>query len=287
MSTAEETAVTTHLSTTYLRVRARCWSEPAGASFRPTLVFLRAIVWGLIGLIYAPLFIGLAAILTRLGAGPAAYTIAAALAGAAGAVLYGSHELALVATGIGAVVGVLLLTTAADLLNFAQCVAVVAGLAALVGLLVPFPGQCTRQVPAKAMAGLSSGAVCGLGLVLAQSLSASAIPLYAILAFLVAVNGVLYVVTVRVWITLAARLRGPGSPCRLVESLVLATLAGLAAGSVWLMAGPLLGESSGLVGAVGTAIYAGLPQAAAGGIIGGVVAGALLETFGLAWVHDV
>jgi hypothetical protein len=285
MSIAEESVVNQPLAIHH--VRRRRWSAPVAAPSRPMLVFLRGIVWGLIGLIYAPLFIGLAAILERLGAGASAYAVAAALAGAAGAVLYGSHELALLATTIGAVVGVLLLIGAADLLSFAQCVAVAAGLAALVGLVVPFPGQCTRQVPAKAMAGLSSGAVCGLVLVLAQTVSTAPIPLYAILAFLVAVNGALYVGTVRRWIGLAARLRGPTTPCRLIESLVLATLAGLAAGSVWLMAGPLLGESSGLVGAVGTAIYAGLPQAATGGILGGVVAGALLEAYGLAWVHDV
>ena len=285
MSIAEERAVSAPLA--IHRLRARHWSEPAGAPSRSMLIFLRGIIWGLIGLIYAPLFIGLTAILERLGVGVAAYAVAAALAGAAGAVLYGSHELALLATAIGAVVGVLLLIVAGDLLSFAESVAVAAGLAALVGLLVPFPGQCTRQVPAKAMAGLTSGALCGLGLMLAQSFSASPIPLYVVLAFLVAVNGAVYVATVRRWTGLAARMRGPNAPCRLVESLVLATLAGLAAGSVWLMAGPLLGESSGLVGAVGTAIYAGLPQAATGGILGGVVAGALLEAYGLAWVHDV
>ena len=287
MSIAEESALTRPLPAARLTVRARRWTEPGSTPSRPMLTFLRGIIWGLIGLIYAPLFLGLTAILDRLPVGAAAYPIAAALAGAAGAVLYGSHELALLATGIGAAVGVLILTTASDLLSFTQCVAVAAGLAALVGLLIPFPGQCTRQVPAKVMAGLTSGAVCGLGLALVQSVSAFPIPLYIVLAALVGINGSLYVATVRGWIALAARLRGPSTPCRLVESLVLATLAGLAAGSVWMMAGPLLGESSGLVGAVGTAIYAGLPQAAAGGIVGGVVAGALLEMFGLAWVHDV
>lgn len=287
MTTADETAVARPFSTAILTGRARRWSEPGRSPTRAQLIFLRGIVWGLIGLIYAPLFVGLTALFERLGAGSGAWAAAAALAGAAGAVLYGSHELALVATGIGAVAGVLLLTTAGEVLSFTQCVALTVGLAALVGLLVPFPGQCTRQVPGKVMAGLSTGAVCGLGLALVQSASPAPIPLAAVLAVLVAVNGSLYVATVRRWIALAARLRGPTSPCRLVESLVLATLAGLAAGSVWLMAGPLLGESSGLVSAVGTAIYAGLPQAALGGILGGMVAGALLETFGLAWVHDV
>jgi len=261
--------------------------RPPGAPLRARLVFLRGLVWGLIGLIYAPLFIGLTAIFERLGLGPPAYAAAAALAGAAGAALYGSHELALVGAGIGAGAGVLLLTTAGDLLSFGQSVLVAAGLAALVGLLVSFPGQCTRQVPGKVLAGLTTGAACGALLALAGPLSPAPLSPVAVLAFLVSVNGALYVASVRWWTGLVGRLRIRARPCRVIEALVLATLAGLAAGSVWLLAGPLHGDSSGLVAGVGTAIYTGLPLAALGGVLGGAVAGALLEAFGFAWVHDL
>jgi len=251
------------------------------------LVFLRGLVWGLIGLIYAPLFLGLTAIFERLGAGPGAYAAAAALAGAAGAALYGSHELALVGTGIGAIVGVLLLTSAADLLSFTQAAAVAAALAALVGLLVSFPGQCTRRVPGKVLAGLTTGAACGALLAATLPLGPRPFSPFVMLALLVSVNGALYVTSVRWWTDRISRLRIAARPCRLIEALVLAALAGLAAGGVWLMAGPLLGDESGLVGAVAATIYDALPYAALGGILGGAVAGALLEAFGFAWVHDV
>jgi hypothetical protein len=59
------------------------------------LAFLRAIIWGLIGLIYAPLFIGLVAVFGFLGAGPWIYAGAAATAGGAGAALYSGRDVAL------------------------------------------------------------------------------------------------------------------------------------------------------------------------------------------------
>ncbi len=247
-------------------------------------MFLRGLVWGLIGLIYAPLFLELTAIFERFGAGPEAY--AAALAGAAGAALYSSHELAIVGAGIGAVVGVLLLTSAADLLNFTQSAAVAAGVAALVGLLVSFPGQCTRRVPGKVLAGLTTGAACGALLAATLPLSPQTSSPFVMLALLVSVKGALYVTSVRWWTDRISRLRIAARPCRLIEALILATLAGLAAGGVWLMAGPLLGNGSGLVGAVAARIYDALLYATLGGVLGGVAAGALIEAFGCAWVHD-
>jgi hypothetical protein len=251
------------------------------------MVMLRGIVWGLIGLIYAPLFVGLVALFERLGAGVGTYAAAAALAGSAGAALYGAREVALVGSGIGVVLGVLLLIGLGDILTFEQAVLVAACVAAAIGLSVVFPGRCTRKVPGKVMAGLASGAVCGGLLAVAQPLHPAPFSTFALLAFLVSVNGVIYVASVRWWVDLAYRLRIESRPCNAIEALVIAVLAGIAAGSVWMMAAPLLGETSALVRAVSDAVYRDLPVALLGGIFGGAVAGSLLEAFGFIWVHDV
>jgi hypothetical protein len=71
-----------------------------------------------------------------------------------------------------------------------------------------------------------------------------------------------------------------------VEALVGGSLAALAAGSVWMMAGPFLGDQGPLVQSVSDAIYGELPMALLGGIVGGAIAGALLATFRFPWVHD-
>lgn len=271
-----------------LRLPGRSASPaPVGLKTRACNILLRGIVWGLIGLIYAPLFVGLTALFERLGAGVWTYAAAAALAGAAGAALYGAREIALVGSGIGVALGVLMLTTLADTLSFEQAVLVAACVAASIGLVVVFPGRCTRKVPGKVMAGLTTGALCGGALALAQPWHAAPFSTFSVLAFLVSVNGVLYVSCVRWWVGLASRLGIESRPCNAIEALVIAVLAGIAAGSVWMMAAPLLGETSSMVREVSAAVYRDLPVALLGGIFGGAVAGSLLEALGFAWVHDV
>lgn len=266
------------------------WRTRAGSPYapsRPRAILLRGIVWGLIGLIYSPLFVGLAALFDRIGAGVGTYVAAAALAGAAGAALYGARELALVGSGIGVVLGVLMLATLADTLTFVQALAVAAGVAGLVGLLVAFPGRCTRKVPGKVMAGLSTGALCGAALAVVEPLHPAHFAAFALLGFLVSVNGVLYVASVRWWVTQAHRMGFEARPCGAIEALVIAALAGIAAGSVWVMAAPLLVETSPLVRELSAAVYRDLPLALLGGIFGGAVAGSLLEGFRFSWVHDL
>ncbi len=194
---------------------------------RRRLIWMRGIVWGLIGLIYAPLFIALTAILERFGAGPATYVAAAALAGAAGAALYGAMR-----TGPGGhrhwLGGRhLLLMTATGALGFGQSVVVSAAVAALVGLAGVFPGQCTRQIPGKVLAGLTAGALGGAVLAVAEPLHPQPFSAFTLLIFLVSVNGVLYVASVRGWISLSPA-AAPGCwSLPLSEALVLATLPGL------------------------------------------------------------
>lgn len=250
-------------------------------------VLLRGIVWGLVGLIYAPLFIGLVALSSRLGVGVTSYALAAALAGAAGAALYGAREVALVGSGMGVILGVGTLITLSETLSFGQAVLLAACVAAAVGLIVVFPGRCTRKVPGKVMAGLTTGALCGTAVAVAQPLYGASLSTFSVLAFLVSVNGVLYVATVRPWVGWASRLGIEARPCNAIEALVIAALAGIAAGSVWVMAAPLLGEPDALVRYASEAVYSELPAALAGGIVGGAVAGSLLELLGFAWVHDI
>jgi len=285
MAVAQQAAVLRSSSPSLVDPHHPDTRQPARTK-RRQLILVRGIVWGIIGLIYAPLFLALVAILERLGAGPLTYVGAAALAGAAGAALYGARELALVGTGVGVIVGLLLLTTASRLIAFEVSILVAAGVATVLGLLMAVPQHCTRQVPGKVMAGLATGAFCGAVLAVAEPLHPSAFSPFALLAVLVSANGILYVAGVRWWILLSRRVGGTGGPCKLVASLALATLAGIASGSIWIMAGPLLGESAGLAVEVSRAVYPDLQLAMLGGIFGGAVAGTLLEVFGFSWVHD-
>ncbi len=267
------------------RYRDRHHSTSGGA--RSALVFLRAIVWGLIGLIYAPLFIGTLSLFEHSGAGVWSFVAAAAVTGGAGAVLYGGRETALIGTGVGLAVGALLLFGAGDGVPFAAVPLPAVLTAAAIGLSPLFPASCARHVPGKALAGILAGTFGGGVLAVAEPLHPDPFSIFAVLAFLVSVNGILYVASVRRVVDLTRRLRIQARPCNLIEVLVLSLLAGLAAGSVWVMAAPFLGEPGNLVREVGDAVYAQLPAALLGGIFGGALAGALLQAFRFSWVHDI
>jgi hypothetical protein len=258
--------------------------RPLPAPSRIRLIFLRGLVWGLIGLIYAPLFLGLLAIFCDLGLGHAAFVPAAALASAAGATLYGARQVALAGTAIGLIVASLVLLTSPEALGLWGAVGLAVLVGAALGWWVDFPERCSLQVPAKAVAGLTAGALCGGALALAESLHPFEFRAASTLAFLVSVAGVLYVATVTWWVRRATA--GGNRYCDLIEIAVVALLAGLGSGGLWLGAAPLMGLGESGLSAAMANLEAELPLAMVGGVLGGAVAGVLLEAFGFRWVHD-
>ncbi|WP_245232321.1 hypothetical protein [Thiorhodococcus minor] len=238
-------------------------------------------------MIYAPLFTGLMGLMSSAGVGVAAYPIASGLAGGAGAVLYGARELALISTGIGALAGVAVLILLPDGATLANVIVVASVLAATVGLTVSFPRRCSRHVPGKLLAGLVAGAFGGAVLAVVEPLHPVAFSTFAILVFLVSVNGVLYVGSVRWWIQVSRRLKLESRPCYLIEAGVMAILAGVAAGSVWMVVSPLLGAEGGVSQLAALTMHHEIQAAVVGGLLGGGLAGFLLELFRFSWVHEL
>ncbi|MBK1720224.1 hypothetical protein [Thiocystis violacea] len=257
-------------------------------SSRVRLAFLRGIVWSLIGMIYAPLFTGLLKLMQGAGIGPFSYILAAGLAGGAGAVLYGARELAIMSTGIGAAAGVAILILWPGEATLTNTVVVASVLAATVGLTVSFPRRCSRHVPGKLLAGVMTGAFGGTVLAIAEPLHPAPFSIFAVLAFLVSVNGILYVASVSWWVDLSRRLRLESRPCYLIESAIMAILASVAAGSVWMVSAPLLSVDQGAAWQLASfSMHREIQLAILGGLIGGGTAGILLEFFGFSWVHDI
>ena len=151
----------------------------------------------------------------------------------------------------------------------------VVGLATLVGAgvgwWVDFPDRCSLQVPAKAIAGLSTGALCGGLLALVEPLHPFSFGAAVTLAFLVSANGVLYVATVPWWVGLAVR--HGRRHCDIVEAGVVALLAGTVAGGLWLAAAPLMNVAETSLSLAMVSLGNDLPAALFGGCSAGRSAG--------------
>jgi hypothetical protein len=253
-------------------------------SSRSRMIFLRGLIWSLIGLIYAPLFTGLQVSFDYLGLGHAASIPAAALSGAVGAAFYGARVVAIAGTAVGVVVASLVLLALPGIIPLWQVVLPAAAVGAALGGIVRFSDHCSLKVPGKTLAGLVTGAACGSLLAFAEPLHADEFHITGTLAFLVAVNGVLYVATVRWWVGISGINRG--QVCNLVESLVIAVLAATTAGAIWAVAGPLLGAVDYTTRTVLGVVHQQIPPGMLGALLGGAVAGALLEAFDFRWVHD-
>jgi hypothetical protein len=245
---------------------------------------VRAIAWALIGVIYVPLFVILHALLAPQLAG-AAYAVAAAVAGGVGAAFYGARHVALAASLIGAFSAVLLIVVLDGAATLWLLSAVAAGVGLVTGLLVDFPSRCTSNVLGKVLAGALTGALCGALLSGVSMLANLDLSMVAVVAFLVSVNGVVYVASVRPITRITASI--PNRFCGITEGVIIAVIAVIVAASVWGFAGTLMEHRDDLLAMVVTESAMVMPALVAAGFIAGGITGALLELFDFDWIDDL
>lgn len=247
-------------------------------------LLMRALLWALIGAIYAPLFIVLEALLEPY-LGPLAFVAAATGAGAIGASYYSARQAALAASLIGVVTTLFVLILFFEHAAFWHAALLCGVLGLATGLLIEFPTRCTANVPAKALVGALSGAVSGTVLSLVAMLGVGLSPVVAV-AFLVSVNGVIFVASVRKVATATGGL--PRRWCPVAEGLVIGVIAVIVGGSFWAFANMVSGyDRPGFFLDVVESTSSALPLAVAAGIAAGSVTGAMLELFNFAWVDDL
>ncbi len=247
-------------------------------------LLVRSVLWALIGAIYAPLFVVLHALLSpHLGA--YAFAAAAAGAGAVGAAYYSARQAALVASLVGVASSLFVLMAFYHHAAFWHAAALCGVVGILTGLTIEFPSRCTANVLGKALLGGVSGVASGAVLTALTLLGAGFSPVVAV-AFLVSVNGVIYVASVRRVVGATGML--PRRWCPVAEGLVIGVIAIIVGGSVWAFANSLSGyERAGLFLQVIDHSADGLPLAVAAGIAAGAVTGMLLELFDFAWIDDL
>lgn len=240
-------------------------------------IFIRAIIWGIVGSIFGGLYFGFVGMLMPQVASDWVVIPAAAFAGAVGAAFYGSFQVAIIGTLAGSSSGIAYLAIASDLqFNEMAAVSLMAGTVA--GFIYGNTHYEVSGALLKALTGLVAGVAAGT-LVWLLTLTGVRLNGYVTAAVLVPFTGMFYVFGVfRLIDRLECRL-----PLPLVGSLVAATLSVVVAGGIWSVHESM--QASYTLSAA-TAEHNGLKPilgSILGGVSGGLVAGGLYARVGLRW----
>jgi hypothetical protein len=242
---------------------------------RGGVVFLRAVMWAVMGTLYAVLFLGLLEALAFVASSPWGLLIAAVAAGTITASFYGALPLAMVGTMAGVVSTMGYLLAFPGPVDPLRIVAVSGTVGGICGAVIAFPLDLTRGTAAKTLAGLASGLAAGLLVLPLAWILQDELPIGIVTGLLVAVTGILYVIALG-W--LLTRLRHQ-IPRGIVEMALPAGFAMMVGLSMWTIGGSVTGAVDPELRQVARMILEQVPEAGLGGALGGALSGALLEVF--------
>ena len=205
-----------------------------------------------------------------------AFLLAATLAGAAGAAVYGSMQAAIIGTVTGIVASTAYMVNAAKQVAFWEILLVAIGTGALLGGIFRLPAQFTSGTPAKALAGVGAGAFAGVLVMLFIWMFPVVSDIRIIAGLLVVATGVIYVISVNWWVSNVEK----WMPGFFLNALVSAVVSAVAGVSVWILGGAVVGVVGIEHDELLQMVSALLSAAMVGGAIAGAFSGALVALFG-------
>ncbi len=231
---------------------------------------IRGAIWAFIGLLYAMLFVFIAAFAShwRLPIDPNLF--AGVLAGTLGALIYSSMRLAVLMTTIISPFSIFYFILSEHPIDLHLLLILVSILGAVVGALYGIfsMGSRVNRADAKTLAGFSAGWLASLAYLLVNS-AAGPIPIAMAVALLCPFTGILYVAMVPGFIKLYDNLLPPVGDGLMVGVGV----SGFIALCFFVMIGTIDDSVAGDLTAALDVIRENLPGAVAGGIIGAGLAG--------------
>jgi hypothetical protein len=247
-------------------------------------VLVMGLVWAIVGLIYSAIFVAMLAFFRTFDMGAMATGLAASLAGAVGALFYGSLRLAFLST-VAALIAAFGYLTVLPMQSISPLeILAVSGFAGIIvgghyGHLMRGSRVC--QATGKTLAGLYAGFLAGMPLAaLTGVLGELATGVAA--AALTPLTGLVYVLAMpRVVRSLCGQ-----PPPIFSGALVGGSVAGLIGIAVWAFAGIFNSTITGTATDAVRFAWAELPAAAMGGMIGGFLAGAALAAAGTRGLAD-
>ena len=245
---------------------------------------LRGVIWGLVGGIYAALFVGFLESFQFSGFSGWSLVLAGSLAGAVGAAFYGAMQIAILGTlaGVIATFAYLVMNAGSAHPLGVMVVASVAGttLGIAFGAMHVF---LLRGALSKLLSGLIGGSCAGLVLWTVTLMLPQPLPLGVLVGLLVPITGYVYVaVSDRLESLCAGRIPEP-----IVGGLVAGSLAAVVGTSVWAVGGSATGSVDPAFKPVIDQALSQVPVAILGGAIGGILAGSLLGLLGMQPRHGV
>jgi hypothetical protein len=231
---------------------------------------IRGAIWAFIGLLYAMLFVFIAAFANYWQLPIDPYLFAGVLAGTLGALIYSSMRLAVLMTTIISPFSIFYFILSDHPVDLLFLLLIVSILGAVVGALYGIfsMGSRVNRADAKTLAGFCAGWLASLAYLLVNSLVV-AIPIGIIVALLCPFTGILYVTMVPGFIKLYDNLLPPVGDGLMVGVGV----SGFIALCFFVMIGTIDDSVAGGLASALEVIHKNLPAAVAGGIVGAGLAG--------------
>jgi hypothetical protein len=252
----------------------------AGPLQRIIEALIRGAIWAFIGLLYAMLFVFLAAFADHWQLPIDPNLFAGVLAGTLGALIYSSMRLAVLITTLICPISIFYFILSDHPVDLRLLVLLVSAVGAVVGALYGVFSQGSRvnRADAKTLAGFSAGWLASLVYLLVINLTAP-LSIAAIVALLCPLTGIIYVALVRGFIRLYENLLP-----RVGDGLIVGVgVSGFIALSLFVMIGSIESEVAGPLSTTLEVIHGNLPGAAVGGILGAGLAGILSGLFLTDW----
>ena len=231
---------------------------------------IRGAIWAFIGLLYAMLFVFLAAFADHWQLPIDPNLFAGVLAGTLGALIYSSMRLAVLMTTIISPISIFYFILSDHPVDLLFLVVLVSAVGAVVGALYGIfsMGSRVNRADAKTLAGFSAGWLASLTYLLVVNLTAP-ISISIIVALLCPLTGILYVALVPGFIKLYDNLLPPVGDGLMVGVGV----SGFIALCFFVMISTIDDSVAGPLSAALEVIHANLPGAIMGGIVGAGLAG--------------
>ncbi len=238
--------------------------------------FLSLLVWGLAGALFGAMFVILRALLDGMQFGGwQALVGAACIAGMTTAAFYSAMAVALVGATAGVLASIGYLMLAHEAIDLAHIAGVSAIVGLVVGMLLDWGARANAGALGVTLTGLLAGTAAGLFVAIALTLTPTPSTPIVEAAGVVALVGVLFQLNVQ-WLVEAC---GGSWIARIGSPLVAALIAAIIGMSIWITVGIVAMPGTEAIAV--NRLLAGVPAGLMGGLIGGLVAGVVLQTLGV------